>query len=86
MHCISTTANISNPNLHIQNTSIFSYSTDGYGEGKYGTYCISIVTLAIYLVSGVDSGPCLEDLPHHTGVAFERCNDQCSGPTLRDGG
>ena len=40
--------------------------------------------LLIYLVSGVNSGPCLEEeeLPHHTGVAFGGCNDQCSIPQL----
>ena len=42
--------------------------------------------LLIYLISGVDSGPFLEKLLHHTGVAFEGCNHQCSGPTLRGSG
>ena len=32
----------------------------------------------LYLVSGVDSGSCLEELPHHTEVAFGGCNCQCS--------
>ena len=35
-----------------------------------------------YLVSGVDSGPNLEELPHHTRVAFGGCNHQCSVSTL----
>ena len=38
-----------------------------------------------YLVSNIDRGPCLEELLHHNGVAFGRCNHQCSSPILCDG-
>lgn len=31
----------------------------------------------IYLGSGVDIGPCLEELLHHTGVAFVGFSDKC---------
>jgi len=39
--------------------------------------------LLTYLGSSVYSGPCLEELPHHTGVAFGGCNHQCSVSILR---
>ena len=39
-------------------------------------------SLLIYPVSGVDNGPCLEELSHHTEVASGGCNHQCSVPIL----
>ena len=38
--------------------------------------------LLLYLVSDVDSGSCLEELPHNTGVALGGGNHQYSGPIL----
>ena len=35
-----------------------------------------------HLVGDVDGGPCLEEYPHHTGVAFVGCYCQRSASTL----
>jgi len=54
----------------------------GLMEGNYGTYKAESLLAFVYLVSGVDSGPCLEELPHHTGVATGGCSHHCSVPIL----
>ena len=51
-------------------------------EGNYGTYKAESLLAFVYLVSCVDSGPCLEELPHHTGVATGGCSHHCSVPIL----
>jgi len=35
-----------------------------------------------HLVGGVDSGTCLEECPHHTGMTLKGCHNQRSRPIL----
>jgi len=39
-----------------------------------------------YLACSVDSGTCLKETSHHTGVTFGGCKHQCSVSSLRDSG
>jgi len=76
---------------HFQHLLIYPVSGVDSGPRQWGSMELSISMthfkhLLTYLVSNVDSSPCLEEVPHHTGVAFGGCNHQCSVSTLRDSG
>ena len=56
---------------------------EGRREERAWEFMVSTNTPTfVYLGGGVDSGSCMEELPHHIWVAIGRRNDQCSVLTL----